>query len=171
MLYKIKIYGAPVLEKQAEPISEFNDKIKKLAMDMIETLKTAGGLGLAAPQVGISKQLIVVRFKVQGEELKDEYSVIINPSLTISGDILVTEEGCLSFPGIFVKIPRKRFTEIVGYNINGKPITGKFEELNARVLQHEVDHLNGILITDRMSRLTRTLISNKLKNLQKLRKR
>jgi peptide deformylase len=171
MLRKIKIYGSQVLERQAEPVSEFNDSIKKLAIDMIETLKNAGGLGLSAPQVGISKQLIVIKFPAEGAELNDGYSAIINPQLTISGDSVVIEEGCLSFPGIFVKIPRRRFTEVIAYNINGDQISGSFEELNARVLQHEVDHLNGILITDRMSILTRTMLSSKLKKLSILSKR
>ncbi|MGQ9705467.1 MAG: peptide deformylase [bacterium] len=171
MLLKIKIFGSPILQKQAETVSEFDKKVKKLAYDMIDTLKNVGGLGLSAPQVGISKQIIVVRFKIEGAEIIDDYSAIINPQLTISGDNVVIEEGCLSFPGIFVKIPRKRFTEVAGFNTNGKFVTGSFEELNARILQHEVDHLNGILITDRISRFTRMIINSKLNNLSKVGKK
>jgi len=168
MIFKIVIYGDPVLREFAGEVCEFNGEIKDLAHNMVETLDYATGLGLAAPQVGISKRVIVVKFPVEGAEIDNDYSVLINPTLTISGENLIMEEGCLSFPEIFAEIPRRKFTEVEAFNISGEPVSGSYEELNARILQHEVDHLNGILFIDRMSKHTRKAIDSKLNELLKV---
>lgn len=134
----------PVLHKKCSEVSDPSDPfIQRLILNMKETLKKAKGIGLAAPQVGVNKRVIIVNL------WKDEY-ILINPKITYrSRDKEVSEEGCLSVPGIYLNIERSKKVRVKVLDVSGKKIKIKAKGLLARVLQHEIDHLEGILITDR----------------------
>ncbi|MBI2450700.1 MAG: peptide deformylase [Candidatus Nealsonbacteria bacterium] len=144
-ILEIKKYPEPVLMKKAEKIKEITPEIKKLSEDMMETmLKTEPeGVGIAAPQVGVSKRMFVAQ-TAEGPR------VFINPQLKKkSRETEIMEEGCLSLPGVWLKVKRVKKVELKGLDINGKKIKTKAEGLYARILQHEIDHLDGILIRDK----------------------
>ena len=140
MLLEIKKYPNPILRKKCEDVKEINGEIKKLIEDMIETMQKNQGIGLAAPQVGILKRVIVV-------QTEKGAMGFVNPCiLKKSKEKEVIEEGCLSFPGLFLKIKRPKEVEIQALDRDNKKI--KIQGLVAVVLQHEIDHLNGILFID-----------------------
>ncbi|MEW6679949.1 MAG: peptide deformylase [bacterium] len=143
MILTIKRYGNPILRKEASNIKKIDEKIRKTASDMIETLIAANGFGLAGNQVGILKRIIVVR-------IKEKPFVIFNPKAISTSGIEEASEGCLSFPGLFGNVQRAFNVTFRGLNINGDEITGEISGLPARVIQHEIDHLDGILFIDRM---------------------
>ena len=128
-----------------------------LIKDMAETMYTDSGVGLAAPQVGISKRIITI----DGEE--DGLIVLINPMIVKSEGEVVAEEGCLSVPGIYSQVKRSSKVTVKALNENGDPIEITKEGLAARALQHEIDHLDGILFIDRVGRMERQILLNKLK--------
>ena len=130
-----------LLTQVCEPVTQFDDQLKQLIHDMFETMKAHDGIGLAAPQVGILQRLFIC--KVNTTSL-----VCINPKLTLSGDELVSEEGCLSIPDLLMDVPRKSHVSITAHDGNGTAYTRSFTDLMAIVIQHEFDHLEGILITD-----------------------
>ena len=156
----IKKYPEPILRKKSEEVKEVTPEIKKLIEEMIETMIKNNGIGLAAPQVGVSKRIIVAATQ------KDPL-VFINPKiLRKSKETELGEEGCLSFPGLYLKIKRPKFVEVGALDINGKKIRFETKELLSkspvneryptgvilsRIIQHETDHLDGILIIDRIS--------------------
>jgi len=145
MVLEIKKYPDPILRKKSEEVKEVTEPVKKLGQEMIQTMMEKDGLGLAAPQVGKLKRIIVVQ-TVNGP------GVFINPELIKkSRETEIKEEGCLSFPKLFLKIKRARETEIEALNSQGEKIKVKTEGLPARVFQHEIDHLDGILFIDRLS--------------------
>lgn len=153
----IKKYPNPVLKEKAKELEKVDGEIRKLAEDMKETMEKKDGVGLAAPQVGISKQIIVV----QGE---DGPEVFINPKIirkSRKGEVL--EEGCLSLPGLFLKISRAKEVEVEAFNLAGKKVHIRARGLIARVFQHEFDHLNGILIINRIPFWQKWGIKKKLK--------
>jgi len=159
MILQIKKYSNPVLRKKCEEVKEITPEIKKLVEDMIETMKKEQGVGLAAPQVGVSKRVIIA-------ETENGVKEFINPKiLKKSKETEIMEEGCLSFPDLRLKIKRWKEVEIESLDGDGKKI--KTEGILARILQHEIDHLNGILFIDRISKLKRFRIRNKLKELEK----
>jgi len=159
----IVYYGDPVLRKKAKPVSVFDDKLRSLVQDMIVTMVENDGLGLAAPQVGQSIQLVTID-ATKGE---NPPIVIINPEFTfLSEETVEREEGCLSFPDIHLNITRPAIVSIKALDEFGKPFTiEKADELFARAIQHELDHINGILIIDHVSILQRKLLSGKLKKI------
>lgn len=147
MIREIKKYPEPILNKKAGEIKEITPEIKKLAEDMIETLLKAEpeGVGLAAPQVGVSKRMFVA-------QTEKGLAVFINPKIIKKSKMAQTlEEGCLSLPGIYLKIKRAKLLELEALDINGKKINIKAEGFFARILQHEIDHLDGVLIIDRVN--------------------
>ena len=154
-ILKIARIGNPILFKKAKLIDKIKaDELKRLILDMSETLIDANGIGLAAPQVHIGKRIIIYRVPV-GEEKNNEkkigINVLINPSYKKDGDETNDDwEGCLSIPGMLGKV--RRFKKIIfqGFGINGKIIKKKVEGLHARVIQHECDHLEGILYTSKL---------------------
>lgn len=158
MIMEIKKYPDPILRRKAEKIDEITPEIKKLAEDMIETILNSKpeGVGLAAPQVGIAKRFFVA-------QMDGGPAVFLNPEIVKkSRKTEIMEEGCLSLPGIYLKIKRARELELEGVDINGKKMKIKAEGLFARIFQHEIDHLNGVLIIDRMNlwqKVKRTLTS------------
>jgi len=156
-ILEIKEYGEPVLREKALPVKEITPEILNLIKDMAETMYTASGVGLAALQVGVPKRIILV----DGEE--DGLIVLINPMIIKSEGEVVAEEGCLSVPDIYSQVKRSSKVTIKALNENGDPIEITEEGLIARALQHEIDHLDGILFIDRIGRMERQILLNKLK--------
>ena len=159
----IVYYGDPILRKKAKPVSVFDDKLQAFVEDMKETMVEHDGLGLAAPQVGQSIQVVIID-ATKGE---NPPVVFINPELTyLSKDEVEREEGCLSFPDIHLNITRPSIVSVKAYDENGKAFSiENTGDLLARALQHEIDHLNGILIIDHISVIQRKLLSGKLKKI------
>ena len=155
MILPIKKYPDPVLRKKCQEVKELTEEIKKLGLDILETMIVNQGVGLAAPQVGELKRIIVVHpiLKRTPEEIAARTpQVFINPKIIKkSRETIIEEEGCLSFPGLFLKVKRAKEVEIEALNENGEKIHFKVEGLAARVFQHEIDHLDGILFIDRLS--------------------
>jgi peptide deformylase len=164
MNLKIEKYPAPVLSQPGEPVTEFDDELRTLVADMFETMYAAQGIGLAAPQVGISKRLTIIDLSLGKDPA--EKLVLINPEIISSEGKLYEEEGCLSFPEIREKVVRAARVRIRAQNEYGKWFEMDGEELLARAFQHEIDHLNGILFIFRMSPLKRNLNLRKIRKLQ-----
>jgi peptide deformylase len=165
MILNIVKYPEPVLSQPGEPITEFNDELRKLVADMFETTYASQGIGLAAPQVGVSKRLTVIDVSM-GKDPKDRL-VLVNPEIISSDGKLYEEEGCLSFPDIREKIVRAAKVRIRAQNEHGKWFEMDGEELLARCMQHEIDHLNGMLFIFRMSGLKRDLNLRKIRKMQR----
>lgn len=170
MILSIKKYPHPILRKKCLPISEVTEQIKKLSQDMIETMIANQGIGLAACQIGELKRIIVVypiEEKTNKEKSKITPKIFINPKIVKkSREVTIDEEGCLSFPGLFLKIERAKEVTISALNENGKEISLEAKDLLARIFQHEIDHLDGVLFIDRLSFWQRWKIKNKLKKFQ-----
>src|ERR1700688_596599 len=162
MILKIVKYPEPVLQQPGEPVTEFNDELRKFVADMFETMYAAQGIGLAAPQVAVPKRITVVDLSM-GKKPADRL-VLINPEIISSEGRQYEEEGCLSFPDIREKVVRAAKVRIRAQDERGKWFEMDGEELLARCFQHEIDHLDGILFVFRMSPLKRSL------NLRKIRK-
>ena len=160
-LRDIVIVGNPTLSTKAEPIEDIDDEIIRLARDMVETVHAAPGIGLAAPQVDVGKRLIVVDLSV-GEN-KSDLIVLANPEIIRMERRALGEEGCLSVPDIREKISRPYWVAVRGLDLRGNVVDIEGEDLLARVLCHEVDHLDGILFVDRLSPLKRSLIKKRLR--------
>jgi peptide deformylase len=159
----IKIYGESVLRKRAREITRVDDGIRKLAFEMLKTLKEAGGIGLAANQVGVEKRIFVVDRSVF--QLEDSPLIVINPVLVDSRGEQTEEEGCLSIPGTYANVIRPLGLTVKGIDLNEKEIVIEAKGILSRVLAHEIDHLNGILFIDHLGSLKRRLLSKKLKKL------
>ncbi len=156
MKYKIRYIGDPILRKVAEPITEFDDNLKKFARDMIDVMHVEDGIGLAAPQIGISKQIIAVD---ASELVENEYPrVFINPNILESSGEWVVEEGCLSIPGVREEVTRPEKILLKFQDETGEEFTEEFSGWLSRILQHEIDHLNGVLFVDRISPIRRNLL-------------
>ncbi|HEY1213370.1 MAG TPA: peptide deformylase [Bryobacteraceae bacterium] len=166
MIRKIVKYGDPVLEQVAEPVTEFDtDELKQIVQDMWETMYSAKGVGLAAPQIGLRKRISIVDVSAGEDETKK--LVVINPTVTKREGSQVGEEGCLSIPGFREQVKRANRVVVAAQNEKGEPIEVEGEELLARALEHEIDHLNGILFLNHLSMLKRDMIRRKIKKLQK----
>jgi peptide deformylase len=166
MVRKIVKYGDPVLETAADCVVEFDTpELRDLIADMWQTMYAAKGVGLAAPQVGISKRISVIDISV-GEREEDKL-VIINPEIIFKEGSQTGEEGCLSIPGFREPVTRANKVKVVASNEKGETVELEGEELLARALQHEIDHLNGILFTSHLSTLKRDMIRRKIRKLQK----
>jgi len=158
-LMEVFKFPNPVLRKKCEKVETIDDEIKKIAQDMAETMYAENGIGLAAPQVGISKQIFVV-------DVDDELMTVINPEISVSGEKVKMEEGCLCFPKVSVEIERLSSAQIKGLGIDGKEISVEADDLLARAFQHETDHLNGMLIIDHLSKVKRDMVVKKFRKLQ-----
>jgi peptide deformylase len=166
MVLKILKYGEPVLEKSAEQVTQFDaPRLKQLIEDMFETMYAAKGVGLAAPQVGIGQRVTVIDTSVGEDESKK--LVLINPEILTREGTQVGEEGCLSIPGFREPVTRANKVTVKAHNEKGELIEVSGEELLARALQHEIDHLNGKLFINHLSALKRDIIRRKIKKLQK----
>jgi peptide deformylase len=145
----IRTFGDPVLKTRAAPVESFDESLVRLTQDMLATMRDNEGVGLAANQVGRLKRVFVAA-------IEDEEYVITNPVLTDTSETTETApEGCLSIPGIQVDVERPIAVTVSGQDVSGKPLHIKASDLLARVLQHEVDHLDGVLILDRTDRQAR----------------
>jgi len=140
----IKRFGDPVLRDSAQPVERFDASLRKLADDMLETMYDAPGVGLAAPQVGVSLRLIVFDDGTGPRQLA-------NPELYDFQGEQVAEEVCLSVPGLYFPVQRAMTVQVTAIDLDGRPLTFEAEEFPARILQHETDHVNGILFIDRLS--------------------
>ena len=159
-------YGDSVLETKCEPVTSFGTlELRKLVVDMFETMYVARGVGLAAPQVGVSSQLTVIDTS-SGEDPSKQL-VLINPTIVKREGSQIGEEGCLSIPGFREDVRRAAHVVVRAKDIDGNDIEVEGEELLARALQHEIDHLHGILFLNHLSPLKRDLIRRKIKKLQK----
>jgi peptide deformylase len=165
MIYPIVKFGDPVLEKAAAEITSFDDELKKLADDMFESMYAARGVGLAAPQIGISKRIAVV--DVTFKEDPGAKLVLINPVIVSKEGRQRNSEGCLSIPEFREDVTRARTVTIRAQDLSGKFFEHTGEELLARAFLHETDHLNGKLYISHISALKRDLIKRKIKKMVK----
>jgi peptide deformylase len=179
MILEVVKYGQPVLRQKGAKIESVTPEIKKLIADMFETMNENHGVGLAAQQVGVAKQLTVIDVR----EVKDRPSwaevggratdvndlmplVLINPEVTSAGDPVKGSEGCLSFPEIYAEISRAEAVDVTALDAEGKAISFRCGGLLARAVQHETDHLNGILFIDRMEKKVKLELQPELDDLQ-----
>ena len=144
MTYNIRTFGDPVLLTQAEAVTDIDGKLIRLVEAMFETLyRSDSGIGLAAPQVGVQRQIFVW-------DMVEKPLVILNPKIIESDGEWVYSEGCLSIPGLYVELTRPKKVLMQGLDLNGNEVSFEADELEARLFQHELDHLNGVLMFDRM---------------------
>jgi peptide deformylase len=178
--YEITIYGNPVLRKKAVLIDNIDDSIKQLAKDMLDTMYRSNGLGLAAEQIGRTEAICVIDLPVSmdiDEVTKKRVNpgikmpiIMLNPVIIRMEGDQIGQEGCLSFPEIFVAIKRAVTVEVKFKNMAGKDEILLVNWLLARTVQHELDHLNGVLLVNRMSAVQRLSVAGKLKKLKKMNK-
>jgi peptide deformylase len=180
MKLEIVQYGDPVLRAKGKRVEKIDDRIRELAQNLIETMHAANGVGLAAQQVGEPIQLAVLdvsqvedrptQMKLNGEVVDPATAmplVLINPQVELGRETESGTEGCLSFPDITGEIDRAISIHVLAQNLNGEPVPIEVSGFLARAIQHEVDHLNGILFIDRMSSAAKTSLASRLKRLQK----
>jgi peptide deformylase len=173
-------YGNPILRAKGKPIEQVDERIRSLAADMLETMHAANGIGLAAQQVGAALQLTVLdvsqvedrpsMMKLNGQEMDPASAmplVLLNPKIQLGDEVASGNEGCLSFPDITADIDRAISVHVEAETLEGETVRIEAAGLLARALQHEVDHLNGILFIDRMSSVAKASLSSRLKRLQK----
>jgi peptide deformylase len=172
---KITQYPDPILREKVKPVEQIDDKIQRLIDDMFDTLYAAPGLGLAAPQVGISLRLFVYDMATQEGAKKpprlanpEEHGTLINPEILLMEGTQSDEEGCLSVVNYRENVKRANRVRIKGLNREGQEVQVEGEGLLARLFQHEVDHLNGVLYIDRLSSLKKNIFLRKLKKHTKL---
>ena len=159
----IRTYGDPVLRKRAKEVARVDDKIRKLATEMLRTLKDAGGIGLAATQVGEELRIFVVdrsQFQLETSPL-----IVVNPVIVASSGEQIEEEGCLSLPGTYADVARPLEMTVKGMDLDEKEMVIEAKGTLSRVLAHEIDHLDGVLFVDHLSSLKRRLLSKKLQQL------
>jgi peptide deformylase len=155
---KVRRYGDPLLRRRAAEISEVTPEIHRTIADMVETMYDEAGIGLAAPQVGISLRLMVV-----GHDERREPRALINPRIVDRGGQVTAEEGCLSIPGVFAQVTRAEWVDVEAKDVDGHPVKLHGRGLLARVLQHEIDHLDGVLFIDRLDPVARDRIKRRIK--------
>lgn len=146
--YEIRTFGDPVLRRVADEITNVDEKLVRLVEDMVQTMYDAPGVGLAAPQIGVEQRLFVY-------DVGDGPQAIINPVISESDGEWVFEEGCLSVPGLSWEIVRPKEVYLTGYDLDGNEVSFEADEYLARVFQHEMDHLNGVLLIERLEKAER----------------
>jgi peptide deformylase len=164
-LLKIIHYPEPVLLTVGKPVVEFDDNLKKLVEDMFETMYSAGGVGLAAPQINVSRRLFVM--DCSGKEDPTQKVALINPEIIHVEGEQIGDEGCLSFPGIYQKVQRNLRTVVRAQDVNGNFFELDGMDLTARCILHETDHCDGIVFLDRMTPLKREYAKRKIRKMQK----
>jgi peptide deformylase len=155
---KVRRYGDPVLRRRAVPVEQVTPDIRRLADDMVDTMYDEVGIGLAAPQVGASIRLMVV-----GDEEGRGAQVLLNPAVTAQGGSVTAEEGCLSLPGVFAQVTRSEWVTLEAQDLEGRSVAITARGLRARVFQHEIDHLDGVLFIDRLEPVVRDRIKRRIK--------
>ena len=161
----IKI-GHPTLRKIAKPVEKFDQNLEKLVLDMVETMRLNDGIGLAAPQVNVSKRLFVIDKKLINEEWEAE--AYINPKIIKADGSNILEEGCLSIPNIRADVDRPFKIEVEYQTLKGEKVREEIDDLLARVFQHEFDHLEGVLFVDKISILKKKLLEPQLKEIEQI---
>lgn len=154
----VRKYGDPALRRRARPVDEVTPEIKRMITDMVDTMYDEVGLGLAAPQVGISLRLMVV-----ADDEDRGVRALINPVIAEQGGEIVAEEGCLSIPGVFAPVKRAEWVRLEAQDEQGRPVSITARDLRARVFQHEMDHLDGVLFIDRLDPVTRDRIKRRIR--------
>ena len=156
----VRIFGDPVLRQKAAEVRAFDDSLRDLVADLYDTMKAYSGLGLAANQLGVAQRVFVVEVPV-GEEGRERFAVV-NPVLDEREGKESCEEGCLSMPSIYEQVVRATSLRLRGFDEYGRPIEKRIDGLLARAIQHEADHLDGVLFTDRLSLLRRQFLRRQL---------
>ena len=151
----------PVLRKKCLKVKNIDETLINLTDNMIETMYNASGLGLAANQVGVSSDFFVIDVGIEKE--KRDPVIIINPVISASEEKVITEEGCLSIPELFANVKRSQRVEVKGYDLKGNELRYEAEGFLARAFQHEMDHLNGVLFWDNISKVKRDMLQRKFK--------
>ena len=169
MIYPIVVYGDPVLRKKADNIEKGSVDVELLAQDMFETMNAASGIGLAAPQIGLPLRMFVVNGSALEEPGMDSFKkVFINAKITErNGKPVIMEEGCLSIPGVRDNVERLDNITIHYFDEHWKEYTETYHDMQARIIQHEYDHIEGILFTDHLSPFKKRIIKNKLINISR----
>jgi peptide deformylase len=169
MIYPIIAYGDPILKKVAEEVKKDKADLKQLVADMFETMYNAHGIGLAAPQIGVSLRLFIAdAAPLEDEKLLDFKKVFVNPTiLKEEGTEWAYEEGCLSIPGVRSDVMRHPKLKIHYYDTDWKEYTETYDGMAARIIQHEYDHIEGILFLDHISSMKKRLLKGKLSNISK----
>jgi len=152
----VRLYGDPILRTVAEPVTAVTPEIKTIIADMTETMWHQVGVGLAAPQVGVSLRILVM------DDGKRGARALLNPSITDRRGSVVEEEGCLSIPGVFGDVERSKWIAVSALDENGAAISFEAQGLPAKVIQHEIDHLDGVLFIDRLPPVTRDRIKKRI---------
>jgi peptide deformylase len=152
-LLQIRVFGDPVLRQEAREVDSFDERLRRLADDMLETMRDAPGVGLAAPQVGVLKRLFTFEFPGMDEDDPGEHGGVVNPVLVdASEDAEESDEGCLSFPGLFYPVERPLHVEIAWQDLDGAEHVRQLSAFEARVWLHEMDHLDGVLFIDHLAK-------------------
>lgn len=176
MIYKVvKYLNNPILERVADPVTEFDTpELHQLVDDMFETMYSSRGIGLAAPQIDLNMRLAVVDVSVADDDAEDggkgnpdDRIVLINPEITLKDGRISGEEGCLSIPGFREPVSRAKKIVVRAQDVQGGTFEIEAEDLLARVFQHEIDHLNGVLFINHLSSLKRDLIKRKIRKMMK----
>jgi len=154
----VRKYGDPALRRRAAPVTEVTPEIRRMIADLVDTMYDEVGIGLAAPQVGIALRIIVA-----SDESGREARALVNPVIAAHGGEATAEEGCLSLPGIFAPVTRAAWVRVEARDEEGRPVSIDARGLFARVLQHEMDHLDGVLFIDRLDPVARDRIKRKIK--------
>jgi peptide deformylase len=163
MVREIVMLGHPALRARAEPVAAFDDELRALVQDMFETMYRAEGIGLAANQVGVLRQVLVVHIQDEQDPSAGPMAIVNPRIVAVSDELERATEGCLSIPGVEEAVERPRGVRVEGFDPDGNPVVVEAEALLGRALQHEVDHLQGILFIDRLSPLKRRLLVQKWK--------
>jgi len=156
----VRLFGDPVLRQKAEPVERFDDELAALIEDMRQTMKAYEGVGLAANQVGILQRVLVV--DVPLDDGSRARHTLVNPVIVERSGTETGEEGCLSIPGVYEDVVRSRQVRVTGHDERGQPVEVQAEDFLARALQHEIDHLDGVLFIDRLSPLKRQFLRKSL---------
>jgi peptide deformylase len=153
-------YPDPGLQEACEPVTEFGEELRRLADDMVETMRAESGIGLAAPQVGERVQLTVI--DLSGGTDPEQLIELVNPEVAVEEGEIRDEEGCLSFPDVILTVPRPARVVVSGQDLEGEPVSIEAEGLLARCLHHEIDHLKGVLFIDRVSPIKRDMTRRRI---------
>jgi peptide deformylase len=165
-LRDLRFLGDPVLREKAAPVEHFDEALRALVDDLFETMDAEEGAGLAAPQVGVSLRVFVVDARRDGGGKASRFA-LVNPRIVeVSEEIEAAPEGCLSIPGVSEVVRRPAGVTMEGFDVEGNPVRVRGEELLGRALQHELDHLDGVLFVDHLSPLKRRMLLKKYRKLQ-----
>ncbi|MGH2758774.1 MAG: peptide deformylase [Actinomycetota bacterium] len=143
---KIRLYPDPVLREPAAPVTDVDDSVRKLVADLTETMRAAPGVGLAAPQVGVQRRVLVYSLGTE-----EPVHALVNPEILERSGEELDDEGCLSIPGLTFPVARAERITVRGLDVDGQQVSMEAEEFEARVIQHEIDHLDGVLFLDRLA--------------------